>query len=56
MMTEPLSLTIGVSKVSREEISPKPPDAPNFLLFPSLIFTSTTDDALPPYSAGIPDL
>ena len=55
-MNEPLFLTIGASNVNREEMSPKPPDAPNFLLFPSRIFTSTTEDARPPYSAGIPDL
>ncbi len=56
MMNDPLSFTIGASSGRREEINPIPPEAPKRLLFPSLIFTSNTEEALPPYSAGIPDL
>ena len=54
MIKEPLFLTIGPSTVKREEIAPIPPVTLNCLLFPSFMFTSRTEESLPPKLAGIP--
>ena len=55
-MNEALSFTMGASIEKREKITPIPPFISSFLEFPSFIFTSKMEDALPPYCAGIPPL
>src|SRR6185437_12142107 len=48
-----LSLTMGPSKVSLLVSGPMPALPEKFLLFPSLVVTSSTDDRRLPYFSGI---
>ena len=48
-MKEDLFFTIGPCTVARDESRPIPPSNSNFLLLPSFIEISNTEDNLPPY-------
>ena len=53
-INEVLSLTIGPSIISFDDIKPTVASALNSFIFPSFISISSTEDNLPPYLAGKP--